>query len=165
MTPGRLTKNKRSVFFKGAAFSRPFLCSPEYFLTAKKFFKKVKFSVDISCRSWYSIYCSERTKRKTPRTLGGIAQLGERLTGSQEVSGSIPLISTKACNRKGYRLFFFAKKWTKREKHRVIAHSLPTISGLDDAVIVGGQFLFGAWAIPTNQNRRTIFTDGPAVSL
>ena len=25
---------------------------------------------------------------------GGIAQLGERLTGSQEVSGSIPLIST-----------------------------------------------------------------------
>ena len=26
--------------------------------------------------------------------LGGIAQLGERLTGSQEVSGSIPLIST-----------------------------------------------------------------------
>ena len=30
---------------------------------------------------------------------GGIAQLGERLTGSQEVSGSIPLISTK---RKGH---------------------------------------------------------------
>ena len=27
--------------------------------------------------------------------LGGLAQLGERLTGSQEVSGSIPLISTK----------------------------------------------------------------------
>ena len=26
---------------------------------------------------------------------GGLAQLGERLTGSQEVSGSIPLISTK----------------------------------------------------------------------
>ena len=25
---------------------------------------------------------------------GGVAQLGERLTGSQEVSGSIPLIST-----------------------------------------------------------------------
>ena len=29
------------------------------------------------------------------KRLGGIAQLGERLTGSQEVSGSIPLISTK----------------------------------------------------------------------
>ena len=29
------------------------------------------------------------------KQFGGIAQLGERLTGSQEVSGSIPLISTK----------------------------------------------------------------------
>ena len=28
-------------------------------------------------------------------TLGGIAQLGERLHGMQEVSGSIPLTSTK----------------------------------------------------------------------
>ena len=32
--------------------------------------------------------------------LGGLAQLGERLTGSQEVSGSIPLISTKGKRRK-----------------------------------------------------------------
>ena len=34
---------------------------------------------------------------------GGIAQLGERLNGIQEVSGSIPLISTKmkdSCSRK-----------------------------------------------------------------
>ena len=29
------------------------------------------------------------------QTFGGIAQLGERLNGIQEVSGSIPLISTK----------------------------------------------------------------------
>ncbi len=29
-----------------------------------------------------------------PLVLGGIAQLGERLNGIQEVSGSIPLIST-----------------------------------------------------------------------
>ena len=29
---------------------------------------------------------------------GGIAQLGERLHGMQEVSGSIPLISTKCSN-------------------------------------------------------------------
>ena len=35
----------------------------------------------------YTLSCSER--------FGGIAQLGERLTGSQEVSGSIPLISTR----------------------------------------------------------------------
>ena len=27
--------------------------------------------------------------------LGGVAQLGERLTGSQEVRGSIPLVSTQ----------------------------------------------------------------------
>ena len=36
---------------------------------------------------------------------GGIAQLGERLNGIQEVSGSIPLISTKikdSCSRKGH---------------------------------------------------------------
>ena len=31
---------------------------------------------------------------------GGIAQLGERLNGIQEVSGSIPLISTKTTNHK-----------------------------------------------------------------
>ena len=30
---------------------------------------------------------------------GGIAQLGERMTGSHEVSGSIPLISTKTTAR------------------------------------------------------------------
>ena len=29
---------------------------------------------------------------------GGVAQLGERLTGSQEVRGSIPLVSTRAMN-------------------------------------------------------------------
>ena len=31
---------------------------------------------------------------------GGIAQLGERLHGMQEVSGSIPLTSTKMLERK-----------------------------------------------------------------
>ncbi len=35
---------------------------------------------------------------------GGIAQLGERLNGIQEVSGSIPLISTKTTNRKAKNL-------------------------------------------------------------
>ena len=34
-------------------------------------------------------------KLKVFGRLGGIAQLGERLNGIQEVSGSIPLISTK----------------------------------------------------------------------
>ena len=39
---------------------------------------------------------------------GGIAQLGERLNGIQEVSGSIPLISTmKSSENFGFRNFFF----------------------------------------------------------
>ena len=42
--------------------------------------------LDKSCIACYTRIRSER--------FGGLAQLGERLTGSQEVSGSIPLIST-----------------------------------------------------------------------
>ena len=39
---------------------------------------------------------------------GGIAQLGERLNGIQEVSGSIPLISTtKSSENFGFQNFFF----------------------------------------------------------
>ena len=39
---------------------------------------------------------------------GGIAQLGERLNGIQEVSGSIPLISTKkTVETKGFQRFSF----------------------------------------------------------
>ena len=39
---------------------------------------------------------------------GGIAQLGERLNGIQEVSGSIPLISTtKSSENSGFQSFFF----------------------------------------------------------
>ena len=34
----------------------------------------------------------------TTSSHGGVAQLGERLTGSQEVRGSIPLVSTRALN-------------------------------------------------------------------
>ena len=34
----------------------------------------------------------------TTSSNGGVAQLGERLTGSQEVRGSIPLVSTRALN-------------------------------------------------------------------
>ena len=37
---------------------------------------------------------------------GGIAQLGERLNGIQEVSGSIPLISTRTTEIKGKALDF-----------------------------------------------------------
>ena len=68
------------------------------------FLKKSVDNVAVSC---YTINCSG-SESAAPRsvgkifiilqgaaeTIGGIAQLGERLTGSQEVSGSIPLIST-----------------------------------------------------------------------
>ena len=45
-------------------------------------------------------YCAVRYTKQVVRErkiteYGGIAQLGERLNGIQEVSGSIPLISTK----------------------------------------------------------------------
>ena len=51
---------------------------------------------------------------------GGIAQLGERLNGIQEVSGSIPLISTissreneKTLKSKDFKVFLF-QKWEIR---------------------------------------------------
>src|SRR5699024_11769776 len=52
---------------------------------------KMKKSIDSGGGSCYTINCSggERDTK-----YGGIAQLGERLNGIQEVSGSIPLIST-----------------------------------------------------------------------
>ncbi len=42
----------------------------------------------------YSSASSQHTRCDGSHTSGGIAQLGERLHGMQEVSGSIPLIST-----------------------------------------------------------------------
>ena len=53
--------------------------------------KKGLDSFDTTC---YIITCSESNGTAKTKRHGGIAQLGERLTGSQEVSGSIPLIST-----------------------------------------------------------------------
>jgi hypothetical protein len=47
-------------------------------LTRQKLSAKISLAIEIA----YVIF-------------GGIAQLGERLNGIQEVSGSIPLISTK----------------------------------------------------------------------
>ena len=47
---------------------------------------------------------------------GGIAQLGERMTGSHEVSGSIPLISTKTKSHSVRNGFFVLAGHTWREK-------------------------------------------------
>ena len=55
------------------------------------FCTNLKKAVDNSHFSWYN-----NTRRQGRRTsYGGLAQLGERLHGMQEVSGSIPLFSTK----------------------------------------------------------------------
>ena len=50
---------------------------------------------------------------------GGVAQLGERLTGSQEVRGSIPLVSTRALNEAPTQVgaFFHLGKQGQRRHH------------------------------------------------
>ena len=50
---------------------------------------------------------------------GGVAQLGERLTGSQEVRGSIPLVSTRALNEAPTQVgaFFHIKTQGQRRHH------------------------------------------------
>ena len=64
------------------------------------FLKKV---LDFLKPPWYYKQAVERQRQK----LGGIAQLGERLNGIQEVSGSIPLISTiEALKTIGFQGFF-----------------------------------------------------------
>ena len=52
------------------------------------------FLLDIS-----GIYVIIRGSLRDVCSYGGIAQLGERLNGIQEVSGSIPLISTKSLQK------------------------------------------------------------------
>ena len=52
-------------------------------------------------------------------THGGVAQLGERLTGSQEVRGSIPLVSTRALNEAPTQVgaFFHINTQGQRRHH------------------------------------------------
>src|SRR5699024_4067014 len=68
-----------------------------------------------------------RTRHKSKTKYGGIAQLGERLNGIQEVSGSIPLISTKRPATQVAGLFCLSA-FRKHHKNRVqkLSH-LPTI--------------------------------------
>ncbi len=51
-------------------------------------------------------------------TLRAIAQLGERLHGMQEVSGSIPLSSTKFCTQ---RIWYVKKSWGYSSAGRALA--------------------------------------------
>ena len=54
-----------------------------------------------------NIYLALRQDSQTRQIFGGIAQLGERLNGIQEVSGSIPLISTKKKDMTVGHVFLF----------------------------------------------------------
>ena len=71
----------------GAYLTNPARKNSRFFTFRWCIFSK---TIDKSSALCYSFYVPQRNM-----PFGGIAQLGERLTGSQEVSGSIPLISTK----------------------------------------------------------------------
>ena len=67
----------------------------------------MKKTVDNRVSGWYNN--QRRQGRHT--SFGGLAQLGERLHGMQEVSGSIPLFSTKkALYFAGSTVLFFLLK-------------------------------------------------------
>ena len=76
----------------------------------------MKKSIDSGGVSCYTINCSggERDTK-----YGGIAQLGERLNGIQEVSGSIPLISTISHKLSGRQGPVAKTKNTKLQKNRL----------------------------------------------
>ena len=70
-------------------------------------------------------------RRVTPgRHYGGVAQLGERLHGMQEVRGSIPLVSTRGkfirsfCCRRNCG-FFFSCAWRCPTRRKLYKSSLP----------------------------------------
>ena len=67
---------------------------------AAKFFQK---TVDKRSCGWYN-YTRRQAQGKTS---GGLAQLGERLHGMQEVTGSIPVISTRKKSTAQKRVVLF----------------------------------------------------------
>ena len=68
-------------------------------------------------------------RRSSPIVLprhGGVAQLGERLTGSQEVRGSIPLVSTIVNARPLNRVaFLFVKFCRQQQLSQILRQLLP----------------------------------------
>ena len=70
---------------------------------AEKYLKNSKIPLDKSAS-----YAIIQKLSDSATEYGGIAQLGERLNGIQEVSGSIPLISTMISSENfGFQNFFF----------------------------------------------------------
>ena len=75
------------------------LRKPPVLQNTANFFLFSVFSIDTAKAFCYII----QVGRNAAIAYGGIAQLGERLNGIQEVSGSIPLISTTFQNRKALK--------------------------------------------------------------
>ena len=76
------------------------------------FCTNLKKAVDNSPFSWYN-----NTRRQGRHaSYGGLAQLGERLHGMQEVSGSIPLFSTKKTLHSLCGVFLFLYFYCVSEK-------------------------------------------------
>ena len=68
---------------------------------------------------------------------GGIAQLGERLNGIQEVSGSIPLISTiEALKTIGFQGFLLFEKILEGNLDRILAYGLNGFIGLFACILI-----------------------------
>ena len=92
-----------------------------------------------------------RLKRLATSKYGGIAQLGERLNGIQEVSGSIPLISTMRDTKQKsvsvwkriFVLCFSRAFWTlKEERHgNMAAHDTFAVSCPSD------NYIFTYWNV------------------
>ena len=86
------------------------LFSVSHFLFSKIFpanFRKFPVFLYFTLDNRASICYINQVGRNSVTAYGGIAQLGERLNGIQEVSGSIPLISTKKVPKSlRFRYFF-----------------------------------------------------------
>ena len=66
----------------------------------------------------YTGCCFRENRFETFISCGGIAQLGERLNGIQEVSGSIPLTSTKKRRPTG-SFFYWQVLWERSAEKAV----------------------------------------------
>ena len=66
-------------------------CVKKCFLASNVYFKWVKISLNFA----FVMFANQKNADNIHISFGGIAQLVERLHGMQEVSGSIPLTSTK----------------------------------------------------------------------
>ena len=81
---------------KGHYASRGLCLKKMFFIKATEFcFKSIKFFRNCKLIGAGRLHSAEKSFIIPPSFEGGLAQLGERLHGMQEVSGSIPLSSTK----------------------------------------------------------------------